>query len=78
MATVQQLIEQLSKIADKEQIIVFQYYLDDDFIVDFEGHEVHPTQEVLAEAAAEVDKYLWAYEELADVVQRIHDQKEMN
>lgn len=49
MATVKDLIEQLSEIADKDQPIIFQYWVAEDF--EFHDGSGTPTQEQFAEVA---------------------------
>lgn len=49
MATVKDLIEQLSKIEDQDQPIIFQYWVAEDF--EFNDGSGTPTQEQFAEVA---------------------------
>mgnify|MGYP007092090559 CR=1 FL=1 len=76
MATVNELINQLNKIEDKEQTIVFQYWLAEHF-------DEEPTEEQFYEAS----EALWAdalwqealdtlREEVASVVARDSEEKE--
>ena len=76
MATVNELIKQLNKIEDKEQTIVFQYWLAEHF-------DEEPTEEQFYEAS----EALWAdalwqealdtlREEVASVVARDSEEKE--
>ena len=56
MATVQNLIEQLSKIDNKEQSVMFQYYLAEHF--EFDGKA--PTSEQFDQTAEDLDDpVLW-------------------
>jgi hypothetical protein len=56
MATVQNLIDQLNKIDDKEQSIMFQYYLAEHFDLDGET----PTSEQFDQTADDLDdESLW-------------------
>lgn len=64
MATVKSLIEQLEKIEDKEQSVIFQYYLAEHFEFEDKGT---PTAEQFDEVADELDdESLW--EESAETV----------
>jgi hypothetical protein len=57
MATVKDLIEQLNKIEDKEQSIIFQYYLAEHFEFETLGT---PTAEQFDEVADDLDdESLW-------------------
>ena len=59
MATVKDLIEQLSEIADKDQPIIFQYWLADDF--EYHDETPTPTQEQFAEVSERLHPdFLWA------------------
>lgn len=64
MATVKSLIEQLEKIEDKEQSVIFQYYLAEHFEFEDKGT---PTAEQFDEVADDLDdESLW--EESAETV----------
>jgi hypothetical protein len=64
MATVKSLIEQLEKIEDKEQSVIFQYYLAEHFEFEDKGT---PTAEQFDEATDDLDdESLW--EESAETV----------
>jgi hypothetical protein len=57
MATVQNLIDQLNKIEDKEQSVIFQYYLAEHFEFEDKGT---PTAEQFDEATDDLDdSSLW-------------------
>jgi hypothetical protein len=76
MATVSELMNQLSQIEDKSQAIVFQYYLSDDFLVDGpNGQDTKPSQEIFIQAAELVDKYIWAgsWTDLASEISNLHN-----
>jgi hypothetical protein len=64
MATVQNLIDQLNQIDDKEQSVIFQYYLAEHFEFEDKGT---PTAEQFDEVADDLDdESLW--EESAETV----------
>ena len=57
MATVRELIEQLQKIEDQDQTVIFQYYLAEHFEFDLGGS---PTAEQFDQAAEDLDdESLW-------------------
>jgi hypothetical protein len=57
MATVQNLIDQLNQIDDKEQSVIFQYYLAEHFEFEDKGN---PTAEQFDEVADDLDdESLW-------------------
>lgn len=57
MSTVQNLIDQLNKIEDKEQSVIFQYYLAEHFEFEDKGT---PTAEQFDEATEDLDdESLW-------------------
>jgi hypothetical protein len=76
MATVQTLIEQLQTIEDKDQTIIFQYYLAEHFEFEDLGS---PTEEQFDQAADDLDdESLWddAAETINDYLFGIMDPEE--
>jgi hypothetical protein len=76
MATVADLIKQLLEIKDETQTIVFQYYLAEDFLIDVDGLDVEPSQELFAEAIENVENYIWngTWEDIASQVGRLQSE----
>lgn len=75
MATVQNLIDALNKIEDKEQSVIFQYYLVEHF--EFDGKQ--PTPEQFDQTADDLDdESLWddAAETINDYLYGIMDTEE--
>lgn len=78
MATVKSLIEQLQEIEDKDQPIIFQYYIAEHFIDPKTDDNMEPDR--FAKVAEEIEDkdYFWddVFEEIAEVVNELGDDDE--
>jgi len=74
MATVAALIQLLEEIKDKDQRVVFQFYTADDFVIDNDGQDDVPSQEIFVEAVEQIEDYIWrgTWEDLASEIVRLH------
>ena len=69
MTTVQQLIEQLEQIEDKNQPIIWQYYTAEHFCFDLDGPQTMATKEEFARVAEKMDSFtIWE-----DTAQEVND-----
>lgn len=77
MATVNQLIKQLSEIEDKDQTVAFQYYLANDFEHLFRDEPDVSPSDIFSEAVSLSEDYLWDHtydnlaREITDEIERV-------
>jgi len=80
MATVADLIKQLCEIEDQSQTVVFQYYLAEDFLIDVDGEDVEPCEEMFSEAVEQVEDYIWdgCWDILAENVANLNNLRQVS
>lgn len=80
MATVADLIKQLSEIEDKSQTVLFQYYLAEDFLIDVGGEDVEPCEEMFSEAVEQLEDYIWngCWELLAESIGNLNNLRQVS